>query len=59
MAKFAIEIVETLSKIVYVEAESDEQAYEMVADDYRHQRIVLDAEDFIDYYFDCLGVKED
>ena len=59
MAKFAIEIVETLSKIVYVEAESDEQAYEMVADDYRHQRIVLDAEDVIDYYFDHFEVKED
>ena len=58
MAKFAIEIVETLSKIVYVEAESDEQAYEMVADDYRHQRIILDAEDIIDYYFDCLEVEE-
>ena len=59
MAKFAVEIVETLSKVVLVEAESDEQAYEMVANDYRHQRIVLDAEDIIDYYFDCLEVKED
>ena len=50
MAKFAIEIVETLSKVVYVEAEDFEQACDMVYDDYRHQRIVLDAENIVDYY---------
>ena len=58
MAKFAIEIVETLSKVVYVEAESFEQARDAVYDDYRHQRIVLDAEEIIDYYIDGFEVKE-
>lgn len=58
MAKFAIEIVETLSKVVYVEAENFEQACDAVYDDYRHQRIVLDAEDCIDYYIDGFEVEE-
>ena len=49
MAKFAIEIIETLARTVYVEAESFEQACESVYDDYRHQHIVLDAGDCIDY----------
>ena len=47
--KYQIEIVETLSRIVEVEAESQGEAYELVESDYRHQGIVLDASDFVGY----------
>lgn len=49
MAKYAVEIIETLSHVVWVDAENDEEAYDLVYNDYRHQRIVLDAEDRVDY----------
>lgn len=49
MAKYAVEIIETLSRVVWVDAENDEEAYNLVYNDYRHQRIVLDAENRVDY----------
>lgn len=53
MTKYAFEIIETLSHIVYVEADSQEEAHDKVIDDYRHQRIVLDAEHVIDTEILC------
>ena len=49
VATFKLEIMETLSRIVDVEAESYEEACEKLRNDYRHQRIVLDENDFVEY----------
>lgn len=49
MALFKLELVETLSRTVTIEAESEEEAYEKLEDDYRHQRIVLGPEDYVEH----------
>lgn len=49
MAKFNIEITETLQKVVEVEAESLTEAITKVAVDYGGGEIVLEAEDFKEY----------
>lgn len=49
MAKFQLEIIETLSRIVEVEADTYEEAYDKLDSDYKHQRIVLDENDFIEH----------
>lgn len=48
---FKIEVRETSSRIVEIEAESSEQAIDFVRNDYENEKIVLDAEDFEDYEF--------
>jgi hypothetical protein len=48
MTKFNFEIMETLSRVVEVEAETYEKAYEKVREDYECERIVLDENDFMD-----------
>lgn len=47
--KFAVEIQETLCRIIDVEAESEEEALDIVTQKYKDEEIVLDANDFIDY----------
>ena len=49
MSTFKLEIIETLSRIVDVEADTYEEAYEKLREDYKHQRIVLDENDFVEY----------
>ena len=49
MAKFKLEIIETLSRIVEVDAETIEEAYEKLDNDYLNEVIVLDAEDYAEY----------
>lgn len=49
MATFKLELMETLSRIVEVEADTYEEACEMLENDYRHQRIVLDESDFVEH----------
>lgn len=49
MAKFKIEITETLQKVVEVKAESLTEAITKVAVDYGGGEIVLGAEDFKEY----------
>ena len=49
MATFKLELMETLSRIVEVEADTYEEAYEKLESDYRHQRIVLDENDFVEH----------
>ena len=46
MEKFKLEIMETLCRGVEVEADTYEEACEKLEWDYRHQVIVLDAEDY-------------
>lgn len=49
MPLFKIEIVETLARVVEVEAETDEEAYNMVAKAYRDAEIVLTDDDYVGY----------
>lgn len=46
MAYYDITITETLSRIESRAADSYDEALEIVRDEYRDQKIVLDAEDF-------------
>lgn len=49
--KFHIEIVETCSRIVEIEAESDEDALIAVKRKYRDGEIILDSNDYLDTDF--------
>ena len=48
---FQIEIVETLSYIVEVNAENEQEALSKVRDMYRNEEVILYADDFIDTKF--------
>ena len=52
MSKFRVRIVEQLSRIIEVEADSIESAHQNVRDQYRKGEIVLNAEDFdsVDFF---------
>lgn len=51
MKEYAVEVVETLSRVEYVEAESKHEALVTVSDMYYNEEIVLDASDNIDTDF--------
>lgn len=51
MEIFKIEVKETLSRIVEVEADSIESAFSIVQDKYKVEEIVLDNDDFVDVEF--------
>lgn len=51
MKEFAIEIVETLSRIEYVEADNEYEALVTVSDMYHNEEIVLDSSNHIDTDF--------
>lgn len=46
--KYLVTIEETLSKTVLIEAESEEEAVDIVEDKYRNADIILDSENFCD-----------
>lgn len=54
--KFNVKVIETLSRIVEVEAQSQEEAVELVTRQYRKSEIVLDSDDFDGY--DIYGCGE-
>lgn len=54
MTKFRVEITETLSRTIEIEAENEEEAVEMVRQMYRKCDIVLDASDYVETE---IGVK--
>lgn len=45
MKKYAIEVIETLSRLVFIEADSEEDAISQVWDMYSEEEIVLDSSD--------------
>lgn len=45
---YKVEITETLSRIVDIEADSEEGALEKVRQAYKKEEIVLDANDYLD-----------
>ena len=49
MKKYKVEIQETLSRIIEVEADSESDAWEIVSKQYRDSSIVLGGDDFEDY----------
>lgn len=48
MKTYQVEIIETLCRIVSVEAENSEEAYQKVYEAYRQEKIVLTPDDFQD-----------
>lgn len=54
MKEFSVEIKETLKKTVTVEAETQEEAEQLVGDNWRNSEYILDAEDFSDVEFTAL-----
>ncbi len=58
--KYQVKIIETLSRIVEVEAQSKDEAWDKVESQYRHSEIVLDESDFDGYeIFNCGEVKDE
>lgn len=51
METFKIEVKETLSRIVEIEANSYDEAYFKVKEMYNSEEIVLDADDYIETEF--------
>ena len=52
--KFRIEIAETLSRAIDIEADSEEEALQKVRDRYNAEIIILNSEDFLDVEFQML-----
>ena len=48
MSKYQVEINETLSRIIEVEAENESDAVSKIKDLYKQEKIVLDSNDCID-----------
>lgn len=51
MKKFKIEIQEILSRIVEVEARNEDEALNIIQNQYQEEKIVLDSSDFSDTDF--------
>ena len=49
MKKYTIELTETLTRLVSIEAEDKYEAERIVREKYKNGEIVLDADDFQDY----------
>lgn len=52
MKTFSIEIIETLSRVIEIEADSVENALESAHEKYRNEEIVLDTDDYVDTVID-------
>ena len=55
MKEYQVEVVETLIRIVTVEATSEEEAIEQVMHDYNNAELVLDSDDFFDVEFEIFN----
>lgn len=51
METFKIEVKETLSRIIEIEANSDEEALLIIKELYKKQEMVLDSDDFTEAEF--------
>jgi len=58
MKTFEIEITETLQRVVEVEANSENEAYNIVNQQYNNEEIVLDNTDFVDKAINILAYEE-
>ena len=55
MKEYQVEVVETLIRIVTVEATSEEDAIKFVKYDYNNAELVLDSDDFFDVDFEIVN----
>lgn len=55
---YCVEVTETLSKLVKISANSEEQALSLVKQAYRQESIVLTSEDYIETNFLLNGAKD-
>lgn len=55
MKEYQVEVVETLIRIVTVEATSEEDAIKFVRYDYNNAELVLDSDDFFDVEFEIFN----
>jgi hypothetical protein len=51
METFKIEVKETLSRIIEIEANSADEAFSKIQDSYNKEEIVLDADDYVETEF--------
>lgn len=49
MNAYKIQITETLSRVIEIQASDLDEALHMVEDDYKREAIVLDADDCVEY----------
>ena len=49
MKKYTVEITETLTRLVSIEAENTDEAERLVREKYKSCESVIDAEDFVGY----------
>jgi|TARA_Y100000004_G_C8929366_1_gene419208 hypothetical protein len=54
MAKFKIEVIETLSKVIEVEANSEVEANVILSQKYHDEEIILDSSDHLSTEFKVL-----
>ena len=60
MPKYAYEITETLSKVIVLEADNEDDAYREVSRRYRDGEIILYSDDFVDSeILECTESVED
>lgn len=52
MKEYAVEVIETLSRVEYIEASSEDEALDQIREMYFNEEIVLDSSDYIstDFY---------
>ena len=55
---YCVEVTETLSKLVKISANSEEQALSLVKQAYRQESIVLTSEDYLQTNFLLNGAKD-
>ena len=51
METFKIEVKETLSRVIEIEANSVDEAFSKIQDLYKNEEIVLDADDYVETEF--------
>lgn len=54
MKTFQVEVLETLSRVIEVQAFDEYDAINKVQDEYKLENIVLDSDDFVHVNFDIL-----
>lgn len=55
---FHVIITETLKMTVEVEAEDQQQAEQIISDDWRNSKYILDSDNFVDVEFKAIPVDE-
>lgn len=56
--KYDVAIEEVSSRVIEVEAESEEEAYGIAYDMYTDEGVVLDSGDFLDFDINVIGESE-